>query len=105
MSECRRSLYRLLLIVAFLPVPALAALPAGVTKVASVEGVDEYRLANGLQVLLYVDAGTSQVRRVLILDAQGNRNRFDFNTPLVNTPIPSGEFTFTPPEGTQIVRP
>jgi zinc protease len=56
MSACRRSLYRLLLIVVFLPVPALAALPAGVTKVASVEGVDEYRLANGLQVLLFVDA-------------------------------------------------
>jgi outer membrane lipoprotein carrier protein len=57
------------------------------------------------KVLLYVDAATSQVRRVLILDAQGNRNRFDFNTPLVNTPVPNGEFTFTPPEGTQIVRP
>jgi outer membrane lipoprotein carrier protein len=57
------------------------------------------------KVLLYVDSATSQVRRVLILDAQGNRNRFDFNTPLVNTPVPNGEFTFTPPEGTQIVRP
>jgi outer membrane lipoprotein carrier protein len=57
------------------------------------------------KVLLYIDAATSQVRRVLILDAQGNRNRFDFNTPLVNTPVPNGEFTFTPPEGTQIVRP
>jgi outer membrane lipoprotein carrier protein len=57
------------------------------------------------KVLLYIDAATSQVRRVLILDAQGNRNRFDFNNPLVNTPVPNGEFTFTPPEGTQIVRP
>ena len=57
------------------------------------------------KVLLYVDAATSQVRRVLILDAQGNRNRFDFNNPLVNTPVPSAEFNFTPPEGTQIVRP
>ena len=57
------------------------------------------------KVLLYIDAATSQVRRVLILDAQGNRNRFDFNSPLVNTPVPTGEFTFTPPEGTQIVRP
>jgi outer membrane lipoprotein carrier protein len=57
------------------------------------------------KVLLYVDAGTSQVRRVLILDAQGNRNRFDFTNPLVNTPVPRDEFTFTPPEGTQIVRP
>jgi outer membrane lipoprotein carrier protein len=57
------------------------------------------------KVLLYVDAATSQVRRVLILDAQGNRNRFDFDNPLVNTPVPAGEFTFTPPAGTQIVRP
>jgi len=32
-----------------------AALPAGVTKVRSIEGVDEYRLSNGLQVLLYPD--------------------------------------------------
>jgi len=39
-------------------VPALAAeerLPPGVTAVASVEGIDEYRLANGLRVLLYPD--------------------------------------------------
>ena len=57
------------------------------------------------KVLLYVDAGTSQVRRVLILDAQGNRNRFDFDNPLVNTPVPPSEFTFTPPSGTQIVKP
>jgi len=35
---------------------APAGLPAGVTQVRSVEGVDEYRLANGLQVLLYPDA-------------------------------------------------
>jgi outer membrane lipoprotein carrier protein len=57
------------------------------------------------KVLLYVDASTSQVRRVLILDAQGNRNRFDFENPLVNTPVPPGSFTFTPPAGTQIVKP
>ena len=40
----------------FLPVAALAALPAGVTKGASVEGITEYRLANGLKVLLFPDA-------------------------------------------------
>jgi len=42
---------------------------------------------------------------VLILDAQGNRNRFDFDSPLVNTPVAPGLFTFTPPAGTQIVGP
>jgi outer membrane lipoprotein carrier protein len=57
------------------------------------------------KVLLYVDAATSQVRRVLILDAQGNRNKFDFESPLVNTPVPPGSFSFTPPAGTQIVKP
>jgi outer membrane lipoprotein carrier protein len=57
------------------------------------------------KVLLYVDAATAQVRRVLILDAQGNRNRFDFENPLVNTKVTPTEFNFTPPEGTQIVRP
>ena len=36
--------------------PALAQrLPAGMTAVRSVEGIDEYRLANGLQVLLVPD--------------------------------------------------
>src|SRR4051812_32303623 len=54
------------------------------------------------KVLLYVDAQTWQVRRVLILDAQNNRNRFDFNNPVVNTPVPPSEFAFTPPAGTQI---
>ena len=57
------------------------------------------------KVLLYVDAAASQVRRVLILDAQGNRNRFDFDKPLVNTPVPASEFSFAPPAGTQIVKP
>lgn len=56
-------------------------------------------------VLLYVDAATAQVRRVLILDAQGNRNRFDFSNAIVNNPVPAGEFSFTPPAGTQIVHP
>jgi outer membrane lipoprotein carrier protein len=57
------------------------------------------------KVLLYVDAQTSQVRRALILDAQGNRNRFDFETPVVNQPVPKSEFEFVPPPGTKIVKP
>src|SRR5512144_2276148 len=35
--------------------PAETRLPAGVTLVASVEGINEYRLANGLTVLLGTD--------------------------------------------------
>lgn len=57
------------------------------------------------KMLLYIDRQTNQVRRVLILDAQGNRNRFDFSSPVVNQPVPKTEFEFTPPPGTRIVRP
>src|ERR1044071_2497164 len=32
-----------------------AALPSGVTRVTSVEGITEYRLPNGLRVLLFPD--------------------------------------------------
>jgi len=56
-------------------------------------------------VLLYIDTATAQVRRVLILDAQGNRNRFDFSNPIVNMRVPQNEFVLTPPPGTQILRP
>ena len=35
--------------------PAAAALPPGVERVTSVEGITEYRLANGLKVLLFPD--------------------------------------------------
>jgi zinc protease len=45
----------------FLP-PALAeTLPAGVTKGPSVEGITEYRLPNGLKVLLFPDAAKPTV--------------------------------------------
>ena len=57
------------------------------------------------KVIIYVDAATAQVRRMVILDAQGNRNTFTFENPQVNTPVAAGEFTFTPPAGTQVVRP
>ena len=44
------------LLAAWRAAPSMAqALPAGMTSVRSVEGVDEYRLANGLQVLLIPD--------------------------------------------------
>lgn len=56
-------------------------------------------------IILFVDMGTSQVRRVLLLDQQGNRNRFDFTGTELNRPPPPGEFVFVPPKGTQIIRP
>jgi outer membrane lipoprotein carrier protein len=57
------------------------------------------------KVLFYVDAGTSQVLRVLILDGQQNRNRFDFTNAQVNVTVDASKFTFTPPPGTTIVKP
>jgi outer membrane lipoprotein carrier protein len=57
------------------------------------------------KVLFYVDSGTSQVRRVMIIDGQGNRNRFDFEAPKVNMPTPPELFKYTPPPGTSIIHP
>ncbi len=57
------------------------------------------------KLLLYIDASTFQVRRVLMIDAQRNRNRFDFVAPVVNQKVPPGEFDFKPPPGTQVIRP
>lgn len=57
------------------------------------------------KMLLYVDGATFQVRRVLMIDAQRNRNRFDFEAPVVNEVVPAAEFAFTPPPGTQIIKP
>lgn len=57
------------------------------------------------KVLFYVDSQTSQVRRVLIVDGQGNRNRFDFENPKVNEAVTEDRFKFTPPAGTQVIKP
>jgi outer membrane lipoprotein carrier protein len=57
------------------------------------------------KIFLYVDGRTYQVRRVILLDAQRNRNRFDFVNPEVNVKTPAQEFSFVPPPGTQIIRP
>jgi len=52
-----RALVAVPLLLGFLAAaPAQAALPRGVTQGATVEGITEYRLANGLTVLLYPDA-------------------------------------------------
>jgi outer membrane lipoprotein carrier protein len=57
------------------------------------------------KVLFYVDQGTSQVRRVMIIDGQGNRNRFDFDAPKVNESLSPDVFKYTPPPGTSIIHP
>ena len=55
-----------LLLPAFLSAPAYAdpastGAPASVRKIASVEGITEYRLANGLKVLLFPDASQDTI--------------------------------------------
>lgn len=57
------------------------------------------------RLVLYIDATSYQVRRVLIIDAQGNRNRYDFSAFELNRPMPAHEFEFTPPSGTKVIRP
>jgi len=57
------------------------------------------------KLLLYVDGKTAQVRRVMLIDAQGNRNRFDFERPVVNQKPPPDEFKFVPPKGTKVIKP
>lgn len=56
-------------------------------------------------VLLYVDGRSNQVRRILLIDAQSNRNRFTFVEPVVNPKVEETEFQFKPPKGTQVVKP
>ena len=62
------------------------------------------------QVLFYVDkdklakGDPGAVNGVLILDAQGNRNRFELHDASFPTSIDASEFTFTPPAGTNITK-
>jgi outer membrane lipoprotein carrier protein len=53
-------------------------------------------------VLFYVDATTYHVRRVLIVDAQDNRNRFDFDKPVVNGKVDDSKFKWSPPAGVSV---
>ena len=62
----RRSRFAALAVLAFLSVLRVAqaadvALPAGVAKAVSLEGITEYRLDNGLKVLLFPDASKPTV--------------------------------------------
>jgi len=53
-------------------------------------------------VLFYVDGATYQVRRVLIVDGQDNRNRFDFTKPTVNGKVDDTRFKWSPPAGVTV---
>lgn len=81
--------------------PAKANFPGGYVLVGQPrEPTPAYQ-----KMLFFVDAKTDQVRRVILIDAQGNRNRFDFSNPTVNKKSPADEFKFTPPKGTKVIKP
>lgn len=62
------------------------------------------------KVFFYIDSGLlgegklGCVRRVLVIDAQGNKNRFDFLKATEPSSIKATRFQFTPPTGTQIIK-
>jgi outer membrane lipoprotein carrier protein len=62
------------------------------------------------QALFYIDAALlakrdpGTVRRVVVIDAQKNKNRFDFTETSRPASIPASEFQFTPPPGTNVVK-
>jgi outer membrane lipoprotein carrier protein len=55
-------------------------------------------------VLFHVDGATWHVRRVLIVDAQDNRNRFDFSKPKANGSVDEARFKWSPPPGVNVVQ-
>ncbi len=60
------------------------------------------------RILFYVDAHPDRlglVHRVMIIDAAGNRNRFDFKKMRFNRKIGQRVFAYEPPPGTRSVRP
>ena len=80
---------------------AAMSFPGGIVLVAT----PKQPLATVQKVLLYVDAATHYVRRVLLLDAQGNRNRFDFEDVKLDDALDLREFTFVAPPGTSVIHP
>ena len=60
------------------------------------------------RILFYVDANPKRaglVHRVLIVDASGNRNRFDFKQLKFNRQVPAKTFDWQPPPGTRRINP
>lgn len=57
------------------------------------------------RVFFYVDGQSYRVRRVLLVDAQGNRNRYDFVKTELGVRVPPDEFHLEVPPGTHIIEP
>lgn len=75
-------------------------------RAAAAPGGPHYdRLLFFVQVVTEQGRRAGVLRRVLIVDAAGNRNRFDFQRPQFNRQVPASRFRYTPPRGTRRVRP
>jgi outer membrane lipoprotein carrier protein len=55
------------------------------------------------RVELYVDSADFHVVRSVVVDHEGNRNRFDFSSPTKNGGLSPSLFTFTPPAGVPVL--
>lgn len=57
------------------------------------------------RLVFYIEPAHYQVVKTVVIDAQGNTNSIVFRNPRVNMNHPLEVFQWTPPPGTQIVRP
>jgi len=55
------------------------------------------------RVELYVDSTDFHVARSVVVDHEGNRNRFDFSNPVRSSGIAASLFSFTPPAGVPVL--
>jgi len=55
------------------------------------------------KVLFHVDRATLEVRRVVIVDRAGDRNRIDLVDPSMDVPVDPDQFVFVPPSDTIVV--
>ena len=69
------------------------------------EGIPKEATPAYQKVIFFVDGATSQVRQAILLDAQGNQNKFQFKIPSVNLAVDETQFSFIPPPGTQVIHP
>jgi outer membrane lipoprotein carrier protein len=68
-------------------------------------GTPKKETAAYTKVLFYVDTSTHHIRRALIVDAQGNRNRFDFLDAKVNVKVDDAAFKLVVPPDTHVIKP
>jgi outer membrane lipoprotein-sorting protein len=52
----------------------------------------------------FIEGTTFSVRRVVLVDARQNRNRFDFSFETFDRPPPQSEFLLQPPANTQVIQ-